>query len=523
MEFYQWIILGVALLGGMGVAVYLPSKPAAQNKEEAEKKLSEAKQKAEALKSRTEQEIERRSQLLLEEEKELEEWAKRTEEALQQKENVSARREEKVKQLEDQKALLTAELEQLTGRFQEQKNTLVGELLLKSGLSREEASEQLVKDLDKLLTLHREQRIQNALEAFEEDLVRHAKAHMQVAMQRMNVRSSVDKNSTAVTVQEDSFKGLLIGKEGKNLKFLESLLPVSIIFNMPDPQTIYVGGVNLIRRNIAKEAIEKMQRAVRKGARLDHDLIQKTVSEAEAEIMKICDEKGAKALKDMNLDPKEVHPELVNYVGRMYYRTSYGQNIIYHSLEMAYLARLLADFTGADVNVAMQAAFYHDIGKAIDHDIGGVAHDDLSKEILEKHNYDPRIVHAAYAHHDKVPCLAPEDFLVKAVDALSGGRPGARLESVTNYFERMKQLEETAFSFDGVEKVLTMSAGREVRVRVKTELIHDEGMQPLADQIAKKISEDLSFPGIIKVNLQRITRSTDFANTDGRKRPKSRK
>ncbi|MEK7146501.1 MAG: HDIG domain-containing metalloprotein, partial [Patescibacteria group bacterium] len=220
--------------------------------------------------------------------------------------------------------------------------------------------------------------------------------------------------------------------------------------------------------------------------------------------------KGKAALKQLDLNSDELDPEMVNYVGRMYFRTSFGQNILGHSMEMAYLARLIAEQIGADVNVAMQAAFFHDIGKAIDHDIGG-AHDDISKDILEKHNYDPRIVHAAYAHHDKVPCEAPEDFIVKAVDAISAVRPGARQESVTNYFERIKQLEDTVKGFEGIRKVFAMSAGREVRGMVDERQVKDDTMEDLAESIATRISEDLSFPGIIKVNLIRRTIATDHA------------
>ena len=212
----------------------------------------------------------------------------------------------------------------------------------------------------------------------------------------------------------------------------------------------------------------------------------------------------------MGIDHKTVDPEVVNFVGRLYYRTSYGQNIIHHSLEMAYAARIIAELIGADVETCMLAAFYHDLGKAIDHDIGG-AHDDISKELLEKHGFNEKIVHAAYAHHDKVPCLSPPDFIVKAVDAISGARPGARMEAVTNYFERMKELTNLASSFNGVKKVLTMSAGREVRVMVNKDQIKDDGTQPLAEEIAKKISEELAFPGIIKVNLIRQTKSVDYA------------
>ena len=184
---------------------------------------------------------------------------------------------------------------------------------------------------------------------------------------------------------------------------------------------------------------------------------------------------------------------------------------------MAYAARLIAEIIDVDVNTSMQAAFYHDIGKAIDNDIGG-SHDDISKDILEEHNYDEKIVHAAYAHHDKVPCEEPADYIVKAVDAISGGRPGARMETVTNYFERMKQLHDCAMSFDGVKRVSTMSAGREVRAELDQQRLKDEDMSSLAENIAEKIADEVSFPGIIKVNLIRKTRSVDYAREKTKRR-----
>lgn len=484
--------------------------------------LSEAEKESKRIREENESRIKSMQKALEAEERSMEEIFEKTEKLIEQKEEILKRREERNKATEDQVQNLKAELEKLVQTEQELSGKTIEELGKRSKLTPEKALEEARSNLESLIQTNAEARNKQAIEELEEDAQRHAKSILQVVIQRLGVTSSVDKNNTSVTVKEDKFKGLLCGKNGVNVQYLESLLPVSIIFNLGSPDTIHVGGVNLIRRNIAKRAIEKMQSMVKKKGSLDHAMIKQAVDEADKEIMALCDQKGAESLKLLGLDPKNTPAELVNYVGRLYLRTSYGQNVTGHSNEMAFAARMIADSIGTDSAVAMQAAFYHDIGKAIDHDVGG-AHDDLSKEILEKFNYDPRIVHAAFAHHDKVPCVSPEDFIVKAVDALSGGRPGARQESVNNYFERIQKLEEAALSFSGVQKVFAISAGRELRVTVDRDRITDAAMTQLAEDMADKIEAEVAFPGVIKVNLIRVTKSVDYARELQRPHSSSRK
>lgn len=503
-----FLILGLGLGGG---AAYFLLKPAEElNVADAERRLREAQEEAKRIVHENKERIAAMKRALEAEERSMEEALEKSESLIVQKEEILKRREERNKASEDQVKSLKDELQNLSQMKEELGNKTIAELSKRSKLTPEQALEAARENLDSLIRTNADARKKQAIEDLEEDAQRHAKSILQIVIQRLGVPSSVDKNNTSVTVKDDKFKGLLVGKNGVNVQYLESLLPVSIIFNLGDSETIHVGGVNLIRRNIAKRAIEKMQTWVKKKGSLDHAMIKQAVEEADKEIMDLCDRKGAESLKLLGLDPKKTPAELVNYTGRLYLRTSYGQNVTGHSNEMAFAARMIAEFIGADVEVAMQAAFYHDIGKAIDHDVGG-AHDDLSKEILEKHGYDPRIVHAAYAHHDKVPCIAPEDFIVKAVDAISGGRPGARQESVTNYFERIQKLEEAALSFPGAQKVLAMSAGRELRVVVDRDRIKDEDMKDLAEAMADKIEAEVAFPGVIKVNLIRVTKSVDYA------------
>lgn len=515
-----WSIL-IPLLGALasGAGVYFLTRSQNEfNGQNPEELLENAKKTAEAFKEEAKEAIARLQKSIEMEEKSTGETLEKMEQALAQKEEILKRREERNKLQEEQTNALKQEIQKLT---EEQKKLLEERIRLLSKQSKmtpEQALEEARITLTQLITDNKEMRNSTLLDELKEDAPRHAKAILQVVIQRLGVASSVDKNSTSITIKDDKFKGLLVGKAGTNVIYLESLLPVSLIFNLGDPETLHVGGVNLFRRNIAKRAIEKLQTRAKKTGKIDHDMIKLAVDEANAEMMALCDKKGEESIRMMGLDPKKMPEEIVNYTGRLYYRTSYGQNVTGHSNEMGFAARMLAEMIGLEKpELAMQGAFFHDIGKAIDHDVGG-AHDDLSKEILERNGFDPIIVHAAWVHHDKAPCEAPEDFLVKAVDAISGGRPGARQESVTNYFERIQKLEEAALSFQGVSKVFAMSAGRELRLIVDKDRIHDDDMSELAEQVAGKIEEEVAFPGVIKVNLIRLTKSVDYAREKPSKR-----
>ncbi|MBT5516867.1 HDIG domain-containing protein, partial [Candidatus Peregrinibacteria bacterium] len=432
-------ILAAAGLGG-AAGYFLPSSGINMSHGDQEKNLEAARSEAEQIKRDSEEKIARINAAIKEEEESMQDSIGQLQASVEQKEDILKRRESRNTNYANASKNLDKEIRQIFKDSEELRRNSIEKLANASGLTNEKALEIARAELKEVITEDKEKRSAAAVEEFEEDIQRHAKAVLQVVVQRLGVPSSVDKNNTSVTVRDDKFKGQLIGRGGTNIAYLESLLPVSVIFNLGDPKTIHVGGVNLLRRHIAKRAINKMQKVVRKTGKITHKLIDETVEASEKEIMDECNRKGRWAFKQMDMDYKAVPDEVVNYVGRLYFRTSYGQNIIHHSLEMAFAARLIAELIGTDVETAMQAAFYHDLGKAIDHDVGG-SHDDLSKEILEKHGFSEGIVHAAFVHHDKGPCLSPADFIVKAVDAISGGRPGARMESVTNYFERMKQLE----------------------------------------------------------------------------------
>ena len=512
MSFWFIIALFVSLSAGATAGYIFPSTKTGEHFMNEEKKLEETKAKAAEIRTEAKEKIEQMKKAFEKEEASMLESIDRLKNAVEKKTDILKRREDRNRSYEGNVKAIKEEIKGLQSSKDEATQNIVDQLTRASGLSREKALKQAHQEIENLVTENKDIRHNAEIEEYGGDIMRHATAVVQLVVQRLGVQSSVDKNSTSINVPDDKFKGLLIGKNGKNVAYLESLLPVSIIFNLGDPKTIHVGGINLLRRNVAKRAIEKMQRLSLRGGKIDKAMIDKTVAEAKKEVIAQCNEKGTWAFKEAGLDPKKADPKLVNLMGRLYFRTSYGQNVLFHTIEMTHAARVIAELIGSDVDTAVQGTFFHDLGKAVDHDIGGGAsHDELSKQLLEKFGYPEEVAYAAYVHHDKAPCKSPADFIVKAADGISGSRPGARQESIVQYFERMKKLEETAQSFEGVNKVFTMSAGREVRVIVDKDQINDGQMSGVAEGIAEKIEEEVSFPGTIKVNLIRLTKSVDYA------------
>jgi ribonuclease Y len=318
--------------------------------------------------------------------------------------------------------------------------------------------------------------------------------------------TSVETKIIQVAVPKDEIKGRLVGKEGKNIHEFERLLEVDIIFN-DLPNTISIAGYNLINRRIAQKAIEQLMREKRL---ITPQLLEETIKQAGKEIDKELYEIGEKVMKMMDL--KNLDKELIKTIGRLQYRTSYGQNIMKHSLEVSWIATMLGSEVGLNVNVCKVAGFLHDLGKAIDQDpnVQGT-HDFLTKELMTKYNFTEEEIHAAWTHHDSAPAKTPEALIVKAADAVSAGRPGARQESMEKYTERIMALEDAGRSFTGVKKAYAISAGRELRIFVDPEQVTDENMKPLAEEIANKIEKEISYPGKIKINTIRRTGFTEVA------------
>ncbi|MEK9133190.1 MAG: HD domain-containing protein, partial [Patescibacteria group bacterium] len=336
-----------------------------------------------------------------------------------------------------------------------------------------------------------------------ERAARDAKDILAGAIYRFAAPTSVEHGHHNIIVPRDDIKGRIVGRGGRSVAFFENLFGVDVIFN-DEPNLIIVSCFNLVQREVARLALERLMRE----KNITEEVITRAKFLADQDMEKILKREGDKALKILGME--NVNPELSKLLGRLKFRTSYGQCIMSHCFEVAYFSRLLASEIGANERVAWIAGFFHDVGKAIDQESGG-SHDVLTKEILEKYKFSPEIVHAAWTHHDAAPQETIEARIVQAADAISAGRPGARAESVERYLEKIKALEETATSFAGVKKAYAINAGREVRVIVEPDRIKDSEVGPMANQIAAKVQEQGGYPGKIKVIAIRTTKTTDYA------------
>ncbi len=372
-----------------------------------------------------------------------------------------------------------------------------------SGLPREQAKEELFR----LAEIQYQKDLFEQLKKLEgtrkEEIEKKAREIMVGAMQRFDISQITDVTTTTVSLPSDDMKGRIIGKEGRNIKTLERLTGVDVIVD-ETPETIIISGFDPVRRQIAKLALEKLMA----DGRIQPARIEEMVERAKDEINTKTKEAGEAAVYDagvVGLDPR-----LIQLIGRLRFRTSFGQNVLLHSLESAHLAGMLAAELGADVSVVKKAALLHDIGKAVDHEVPGT-HVDIGKRILEKFGMDERVIKAMQSHHEEYPYETLESRIVQAAEAISAARPGARKETLENYLKRLEELEKIATAFDGVEKAYAIQAGREIRVFVTPEKIDDMKAYKLAKDIAQEIEKELKYPGEIKVMVIRETRAIEYA------------
>jgi ribonuclease Y len=371
-----------------------------------------------------------------------------------------------------------------------------------SGLSQDEAKNILLKNIEDKSAEDLLVRI-NKLENYSEDTINDkAKDMMALAMQRMVSNYTVELTTTTVDLPSDEMKGRIIGREGRNIKAIETMTGVEIIVD-DTPNAITVSGFSLIRRHIAKKTLDYLI----KDGRIHPTKIEDAVENAKKEIALDIKKAGEEAMYEVGVTGFD--PKLVQILGRLKYRTSYGQNALRHSIEVSHLAAMLAEELGADVTLAKKGGLLHDIGKAVDHEVQG-NHTEIGRDIARKFNLPPEIIAPIETHHDDKPSTLIA-VIVKVADAISSARPGARNDNYENYLQRLEELEKIALTFEGVDKVYAIQAGREVRVFVEPNSVNDLQAYNLARDIAKKIENELKYPGEIKVNVIREMRVTEYA------------
>ena len=372
-----------------------------------------------------------------------------------------------------------------------------------SGLTQEQAKDQLLANLNEELDTEKSKRILENEQMIKDQSEVLAKEIISTAIQRCAADHTAETTVSVVALPNDEMKGRIIGREGRNIRSIETITGVELIID-DTPEAITISSFDPVRREIARLTLEHL---IQDG-RIHPTKIEECFEKATREVNNTIKTEGEKAVLSANCG--QIHPELVKLLGKLKYRTSYGQSVLKHSLEVSYIAGLMAAEIGADEKQARRAGLLHDIGKALDHEMEG-SHIALGVEWAKKYKESDAIVHAIAAHHGEIECKTVVACLVQAADAVSAARPGARRENIENYIKRLEQLEEISTSFDGVERAYAIQAGREVRVMVKPDVINDERMPYIAHEIAKKIESKMEYPGQIKVNMIRESRAVDFA------------
>jgi len=482
----MWLFLTIGVLGiGSVLGYFVRQKIAKKKAESAEVIIRKVKEKAKEITDQAKkEETERRDSIL-----KLEHRLAEKEEYIEKKDLEIKKKIEKIKDIREEVDLL--------------RKKQIEALEKTTKLSKSEAKEKLFE----LIEQEHQQKLQQKLKYLEnsgqEEIARKAKNLMALAMQRYASSQAAEMTTTTVTLPSDDLKGRIIGKEGRNIHVLEQLTGVEVIVD-DTPGAITISGFNPIRRQIAKMTLEKLLT----DGRIHPSRIEETVERAKKEISSKMKEAGEAATYEVGvigLDPK-----LIQLLGRLIFRTSYGQNVLLHSIEVAHLSASLAAELGADVGLIKKAGLLHDIGKSVDHEVEGT-HVDIGKRILEKFNISSEIIEAMQSHHEEYPASSLEGMIIQAADALSASRPGARKDTVENYLKRLEELEKIALNFEGVDKSYAIQAGREVRVFVRPEKIDDLSAKKLARDIAKRIEQELEYPGEIKINVIRETRAIEYA------------
>ena len=379
----------------------------------------------------------------------------------------------------------------------------VEELQRVASLSKEEARNYLLSEMEKEITTEKAKLIKDLNQKAKEESVKNAKEIISYAVQKCAADHTSETTVSIVNLPNDEMKGRIIGREGRNIKALETLTGIDLIID-DTPEAVILSGFDPLRREVARIALEKLI----EDGRIHPAKIEEMVEKAKEELNTTIKEEGERAALETGVN--NLHPDIIRLLGKLKYRTSYGQNVLSHSIEVSNLARIMAEELGLDAKRARRAGLLHDIGKALDHDMEGT-HVQIGVDILRKYKENPLVINAVEAHHGDVEPQTMEAVLIQAADAISASRPGARRETLEAYIKRLESLETIADSFDGVEKSFAIQAGREVRIIVKPDRISDDQMTVLARDVSKRIEEEMDYPGQIKVNIIREKRVVDYA------------
>lgn len=471
----------------------------AQAKNQQKESILETKEEIQKLKAEYDRELkDRRNEVQRSEQRLLQ-----REEALDKKEDAIDKKTEAVEKIKASLAEKESQIDAKKAEIDSAHERMLGEIEKVAQLTREEAKAQLIREIEEDAK-HDAVKLVREIEATaKEEADKKSRAIIATAVQRCAVDHSAEITVSVVNLPNDEMKGRIIGREGRNIRALENATGVDLIID-DTPEAVVLSGFDPVRREVARITLEKLIADGRIHPGRIEEIVEKTRKELDAQIK----ETGENATFEAGVFG--LHPDLVRLLGRLKYRTSYGQNVLKHSLEVSYLAGLMAAEIGADVKLAKRAGLLHDIGKAVDHEVEGT-HITIGADLAKKYKESKEVIHCIAAHHNDIEPQSIEAILVQCADAISGARPGARRESLDNYVKRLEKLEEIANSFKGVEKSFAIQAGREVRIIVKPEVVNDSATVFLAKDIAKKIEGEMEYPGQIKVNVIRELRSVEYA------------
>lgn len=501
------ISFAVAFFIGMAYRKKIAESKIQGAENEAKRLVELAKIEAENLKK---EEIFKAKEEIMNSRKELDQEIKERRGEVQKQESRLIQKEENLEKRSESFEKREQELEQEFTQLEEQKSELsklydeqINKLQEIAKLSQEEAKKQLLDKMEEEITSEKATLIRELEQKAKEESSKNAKEILSYAIQKCAADHSQETTVSIVALPSDDIKGRIIGREGRNIKALETLTGVDLIID-DTPEAVVLSGFDPLRREVAKIALEKLI----DDGRIHPSKIEEMVEKAKEEVEQTIKSEGERAAMETGVTG--LHPDVIKLLGKLKYRTSYGQNVLNHSIEVSNLARIMAEELGLDPKRARRAGLLHDIGKALDHDMEGT-HVQIGVDVLKKYKENPLVINAVEAHHGDVEAQTLEAVLVQAADAISASRPGARRETLEAYIKRLESLESIADSFEGVEKSFAIQAGREVRIIVKPEHITDDKMEVLARDVAKRIENEMDYPGQIKVNIIRETRVIDYA------------